>query len=163
MTGETGDEFGEMKTAAQQSGRDADEEIKHSQNKTPVSPNALTETLDNQLAENMKANRELRKKAFYVLGGLSVVFLLALLCVLWRFFNADGLAAIAGATNADDWHLLVLVGIGFAAFSGIPLSLLISLMRMISEKSNGKDEESVVLTSANAEVLKLFLALFKAK
>lgn len=163
MTGEAGGGFGEMKTAAEQSAKDADKEIKHPQNTTPVSPNALTETLDNQLALNMMANRKLRNMAFYVLGGLSVVFLLALLCVLWRFFNADGLAAIAGATNADDWHLLVLVGIGFAAFSGIPLSLLISLMRMISEKNNEKDDESIVLTSANAEVLKLFLALFKTK
>lgn len=163
MTDEKDGDFQEMKVVAEESAKDAAKEIKAPQGTTPVSSKAYSEEQDNQIALNMAANRDFRKQAFYVLGSISVLFLLSLLCVLWRFFNSDGLAGIAGAANADDWHLLVLIGIGFAAFSGIPLSLLISLMRMIGEKDHGKDEESVTLTSANAEVLKLFLALFKAR
>ena len=160
---DSGDEqFSGMKQAAEESAKAADAELKDPHANTLVSPKSLTERYKDQIEENMKAHRTMRFIAFYSLGVTSLLYLLLLLCVLWRFFEIEGLAAIVGASTDSNWHVLVLMGLGFAAFSAIPLSLLISLMRMISDKPDEKSED-ISITSTHAEGLKLLLSLLKQK
>ncbi len=128
---------------------------------TPVSPNAKEEIYEDETRLNKRANREMRKLAFYVVGGLSGVYVLVLLCVLWRFFDGRLLASILGAPGGHlDWHMLVLIGVALVIFAAIPLSLTMALMKMISEAST--DSEGSDFKTPNSELGKVLLELFKS-
>lgn len=128
---------------------------------TPVSANAKEEIYEDETRLNKRANREMRKLAFYVVGGISGVYVLVLLCVLWRFFDGRLLASILGAPGGHlDWHMLVLIGIALVIFAAIPLSLTMALMKMISEAS--ADTEGSDFKTPNSELGKVLLELFKS-
>lgn len=151
--------YSEMAIAAQEAV--VDPAITATTTHTPVSPNAKVEIYEDETRLNKRANREMRKLAFYVVGGLSGVYVLVLLCVLWRFFDGRLLASILGAPGGHlDWHMLVLIGIALVIFAAIPLSLTMALMKMISEATT--DSEGSDFKTPNTELGKVLLELFKS-
>lgn len=105
----------------------------------PVSPDARDETYEDITRRTLEAHLLMRKVAFYTTGILSTIYLLCLLCVLWKFFDGELLASVIGASkNEVNWHVLVLIGIGMVIFAAIPLSLIMAVVKMVS----GKNEET---------------------
>ncbi|MCF3492626.1 hypothetical protein GUV62_07890 [Stenotrophomonas maltophilia] len=150
--------FSEMAIAAQEAVTDPATSPPIS---SAVSPQAKEEVYDDEFRLNQRANREMRRLAFNVVGGVSALYVIVLLCVLWRFFDGRLLASILGAPGANlDWHMLVLIGVALVIFAAIPLSLAMALVKMISESSTKAD--SFDLKMPNTELGKVLLELFKS-
>jgi len=148
-------DFSEMGPAAEHSAREASTSPGAV---TDVPGTALTEEFRNQTEQNMSAHRRMRWWAFGVVGAVSGLYLLVLLCVLWRFFDGRLIAAMVGAGPSLNWHVLVLVGIALVIFAAIPLTLLMALVRMISEQRAEPDAIKMPAT----ELAKLFFETAKA-
>lgn len=150
--------FSEMAIAAQEAVTEPGTNLPIS---SAVSPQAKEEVYEDEFRLNQRANREMRRLAFYVVGGLSAIYVLVLLCVLWRFFDGRLLASILGAPGGNfDWHMLVLVGVALVIFAAIPLSLAMALGKMISESSSKAD--SFDLKMPNTELGKVLVELLKS-
>lgn len=123
-----------------------------------IPPTALVEVYKNQAEQSLEAHLRMRLLAFYVVGILSTAYLLCLLCVLWRFFDGELLAAVIGASRGGiNWHLLVLIGIALVIFAAIPLSLVMALVKMISDK----DEDGSNIKTPTVELGKVLYDLIK--
>lgn len=123
-----------------------------------IPQSALTEVYRDQLELNLAAHRKMRLIAFNVVGVLSALYLLCLLCVLWRFFDGELLASVIGAQRGTlNWHLLVLTGIALVIFAAIPLSLVMALVKMISDK----DEDASNIKTPTVELGKVLYDLIK--
>jgi hypothetical protein len=99
-----------------------------------VPASAYTEVYRSEVEKNMRANRAKRWWAFGVAGTLGTLYLLVLLWVLWCLMDGRFLAALVGASDSLNWHILVLLGIVLVIFAAIPLSLVMALVEMISER-----------------------------
>jgi hypothetical protein len=125
---------------------------------TDVPSTALTEDFRSQTEENMSAHRRMRWWAFGVVGSVCGIYLLALLCVLWRFFDGHLIAAMLGANDTLNWHVLVLIGMALVIFAAVPLTLVMALVRMISEQVREPDTIKMPTT----ELAKLFFETAKS-
>lgn len=105
-----------------------------------------------------RQRRELRKPAFYTLGGAALVYLAALLIVLSCLLSSQ--TSIAVISRATDWHFLLIVGVALVIFAAVPLSLALAAVRMISPPSNDKQELGI--TTPQIELLKAFVEAAKA-
>lgn len=106
------------------------------------------------------AHRRMRGWAFVVIGVLTTLYLLVLLCVLWRFFDGRLIASILGVPGGPlDWHVLVLVGIALVIFAAIPLSFAMALVKMISDRDA---EDETRLRMPSTELGKVLVDLFKS-
>ncbi len=150
--------FSEMKIAAQEAVTDT---VANSQSSNVVPSNAKEEVYEDETRLNKEANRKMRRLAFNVVGGVCVLYVLVLLCVLWRFFDGRLLASVLGAPGGHlDWHLLVLIGVALVVFAAIPLSFTMALVKMISDSSS--QEDSFELKTPNTELGKVLLELIKS-
>lgn len=151
-------DFPEMERAAAESGKVASETIASAAVDIDVPETAYTEQYSSEIQQNMAAYRRMRWAAFFGIGLISGLYLLALLCVMWRLFGSDYLPAVLGATPSFDWHILVMIGAALVIFAAIPLSLVMALVRMISEqKPEGNGEikiPSTELTKVLVDALK---------
>jgi hypothetical protein len=119
---------------------------------------ALTEKFSEQDQANMAANRKMRFWAFIGIGAMSILFLLVLLGVLCQFFDGRLIASALGASSLNGWHALILIGVALAIFAAIPLTLLMALVRMISEP--GADADTIKLPTT--ELAKLCFESIKS-
>lgn len=126
-----------------------------------VPQSAKVEVYADEHRLNQAANRKLRNVAFYAVGALTALYVLVLLCVLWRFFDGRLLSSIIGASSGSlDWHVLVLIGIALVIFAAVPLSFTMALVKMISDRSDCSDE--VALKTPSTELGKVLLDLFRS-
>ncbi len=147
-----------MKIAAQEAVTDP---VAKLQSPSVVPSNAKVEVYEDETRLNREANRKMRRLAFNVVGGVCVLYVLVLLCVLWRFFDGRLLASILGAPGGHlDWNLLVLIGVALVVFAAIPLSFTMALVKMISDSSS--QDESFELKTPNTELGKVLLELIKS-
>ncbi len=124
----------------------------------PIPTTALSENYDQITKDTLEAHLQMRQVAFYSAGALSAVYLVCLLCVLWKFFDGELLAAIIGASQDEvNWHILVLIGIGLVIFAAIPLSLVMAVVKMVS----GKDEDTSDIKTPTSELGKVLYELVK--
>lgn len=150
--------YSEMKIAAQEAVTDS---VAKSQSSNVVPSNAKVEVYEDETRLNKEANRKMRRLAFNVVGGVCVLYVLVLLCVLWRFFDGRLLASVLGAPGGHlDWHMLVLIGVALVVFAAIPLSFTMALVKMISDSSS--QEDSFELKTPNTELGKVLLELIKS-
>ncbi|WP_206413889.1 hypothetical protein [Lysobacter enzymogenes] len=98
--------------------------------------------------------------AFGVIGVVSLIYLVFLLVAFVKALSGNALAAVVGAANGSSvgWHGLVLMGALFALFSAIPMTLLMALVKMISDKPSS---EAPDLKAPTTELGKLFVDLMK--
>lgn len=115
-------------------------------------PKSLTETYDDELRLNLEAHRSLRKSAFWTVGITSGVYLVALLYTLLAFFHRGWLAKIIEVEELNS-YVLVLIGVVLTLFAAVPLTLIMGLVKMISEKSDSDAGAGIKLP--NGEMAKL--------
>lgn len=129
-------------------------------------PNLTPKGIEDQLAENIAANRKKRWWAFRVIGAIVILFFALLMGALCKLFFGNHLAGIVGAANAGwQWHVLVFMGVGLVILAAIPLSLTLAVVRMISEGSTDNSSDvktpNVELAKALAEMFRTIAASFK--
>lgn len=129
-------------------------------------PRLTPKGIEDQLAENIAANRNKRWWAFGVIGAIVVLFFALLMGALCKLFFGNHLAGIVGAANSGwQWHVLVFMGVGLVILAAIPLSLTLAVVRMISEGSadNSSDVKTpnVELAKALAEMFRTIAASFR--
>jgi hypothetical protein len=139
-------------TAIDDAVRDAKE------NTTAKEEDLFRSLFPNEVELNSRAHRGMRWAAFLSLGAITCAYLLFLLGALRQFVAGKTLAAVLGASSLPtDWHMLVLIGIVFVIFAAVPLSLAMSLVKMISEKN----EDAAGFKTPTTEAGKLFLDFCK--
>lgn len=105
--------------------------------------------------EESKQSRRFREILFWGFGGVSMAMLIGLFCELTRLLTASSLMEIAAA---GDWHFSVfLLGI-LLLYASVPLSIVISLMKMTNSSKSQKDD-SPLFTSPQIELLKAIASL----
>lgn len=104
---------------------------------------------------NKATYRWMRIGAFSVFGGIAALYFLFLLKALYCISNAQSFAAIFGASS--DWHHLLFVAGIFGVFAAVPLSISMSLVKMVSE-SKAENDGANTMTTAQAEAFKAFMA-----
>jgi membrane protein implicated in regulation of membrane protease activity len=136
----------------------ADPAIANPEPSPEVPKSARTQDYKDEVVEDMKVHRSMRRWAFFVMGGLVVCYLVALLAVLLiSFFHNKFLLAALVVPNAN-WHVLVLIGIAIIVFAAIPLTLAMALVKMIS--SSHEDAEAQI-TLPNAQLVTLLIDALK--
>lgn len=108
---------------------------------------------------NKATYRWMRIGAFSVFGGIAALYFLFLLKALYCISNAQSFAAIFGASS--DWHHLLFVAGIFGVFAAVPLSISMSLVKMVSE-SKAENDRAATMTTAQAEAFKAFMAFVSA-
>lgn len=146
-------DFPEMEQAAAEAGKAASETIASATMDIEVPRTAYTEDYASEIQRNMAAYRRMRWTAFLGVGVISAIYLLALLCVMWRLFGSEYLPAVIGATPKFDWHILVMIGVALVIFAAIPLSLVMALVRMISEQKPDGNGDIKIPATELAKVL----------
>lgn len=116
-------------------------------------PTKWSETYSDELQKNLQSHRTLRKVAFWTVGVTGGLYLIALLWTLWGFFHRGGLYALLFLARGQDWHVLILVGVVLTIFAAIPITLVMGLVRMISERDDPGSKSNV--KTPNGEFIRL--------
>jgi len=107
---------------------------------------------------DQKQNRSFRAVIFWAFGSLSLAMLIGLFCELTRLLAFDQL--VINSSN-QDWHSSLLLVAILIIFASVPLSIVISLMRMTSAQKPAKEDEPII-TSPQIELIKNISSLVTA-
>jgi len=122
-----------------------------------LSPNGMNEELKN----NVVANRRKRWSAFIFIGLVVAAFFGMLLTAFYKlFFGTYLVEAITAANDSWQWHVLVFLGVALVLLAAIPLSLSLAMVKMIED---GRQEESGSgVKTPSVELVKALADIFKA-
>lgn len=115
-----------------------------------------TLNVNDDLKDNAQ-KRTFRYILFGVFGGLSFCMLLGLFCELCRILSHDTLVLIA---SNQDWHASIFLVAVLVIFASVPLSIVLSLMKM-SFSSKQKDDDNPILTTPQISAIQTILGFFK--
>lgn len=110
----------------------------------------IDETLEDQ-----KQKRIFRWWIFYPFGFLSFCMFVGLFCELTRLLTYNDLVI---TSSMQDWHSSLLLVAILVIYASVPLSIVISLMRMTSSAKN-KNEDDPLFTSPQIEFIKNIIGL----
>ena len=105
--------------------------------------------------EDQKQKRNFRWWLFWSFGLLSFLMFVGLFCELTRLLTYQELII---NSSAQDWHSSLLLIAILILYASVPLSIVISLMRM-SSSSKEKDGDDPLFTSPQIEFLKTIISL----
>jgi hypothetical protein len=109
--------------------------------------------------KDLRDRRRMRGLAFLVLGVVCVVYFIALLLALNQIVTPELLAIVE---MAKDWHVLLILGMGLFLLATVPLSLTLAIVKMISDKDDGKSKNELSITSPQLEIVKLIIEAAKS-
>lgn len=109
-----------------------------------------------ELEDNIQ-KRKFRGVLFWVSGGFSLLMLLGLFCELCRILSHDTLVLIS---SNQDWHASIFLVAVLVIFASVPLSIVLSLMKM-SFSSNKKDDDDPILTTPQITAIQTILGLVR--
>lgn len=101
--------------------------------------------------QNLSAYRGLRKDAFYWIGGVCLVYLIALLIILICLLATRSPLVLALLSNnpTPNWHPLIVMSVALVILATVPLSLGLGLLHMASEgRSESSEKNGVKIPSA---------------
>jgi len=108
-----------------------------------------------ELLENEKQKRKFRAWLFWPFGVFSFVMFVGLFSELVRLLAYQNLVVWS---SVQDWHTsLILIAI-LVIFASVPLSIVISLMRMSASRKSEKEDDAI-LTIPQIEVIKNIISL----
>lgn len=160
------DDFWAIGPSARATAREAnqaleDEAVSTTAN-TPTPSKARSEDYETQYALSEVAHRKWRGIAFIALGFSCLVYLVILPVAVYRLVDDFTLAIMATAGNGG-WHVIALVALVLVILAAVPLSLSLTLVRMISrsggDSTDSKDELGI--TTPQIEFVKALLEMFK--
>jgi len=133
VTTGTGREFEEMAAAAAAAARSATD-TQSVPTDSPAPPSAWSEDYRSEVQQSMKAYRDMRWFAFFFIGIIAGIYLIFLFFALHSILLGGGFTEILEKVNSSNWHAIFVISIALVVFSAVPLSLLMAIVRMISEQ-----------------------------
>ncbi|MBB5676423.1 hypothetical protein [Xanthomonas arboricola] len=163
---EDGDDFAEIGPSSRETAQAADRALETKRTRpgsvSPASNDARSEDYETQHTLSEVANRKWRKYAFLALGCSCLIYLVLLPVAIWLLINDSTLAVLAN-TNQGAWQVIALVGLVLVILAAVPLSLSLTLVKMISRFGDNKEDKSSELgiTTPQIEFVKALLEMFK--
>ncbi|OAG73492.1 hypothetical protein A0J51_00960 [Gluconobacter japonicus] len=117
---------------------------------TQSGANNISEELEDQ-----KQKRKFRLWLFYPFGFLSFCMFVGLFCELTRLLTYNDLVI---TSSVQDWHSSLLLVAILIIYASVPLSIVISLMRMTSSAKD-KNNDDPLFTSPQIEFIKNVIGL----
>ena len=155
-----GTPFPEMEVSARQAASEFRNAPVGGSSDGPAAPGSLVEEYRKQLDLNHEAHRHMRWAAFLGLGSLIALFLFVLLITMVELLDREFILKLVDSGSKLNWHILVFAGVVVAAFTAIPLSLAIALVKMISLSQH--DSEDGAYKTPTTELGKVVLDLLKS-
>jgi len=117
-------------------------------------PTGIIHNINDDL-QDQKQKRSFRTWIFWTFGALSFAMFVGLFCELTRLLTYNELII---NSSAQDWHASLLLIAVLLIYASVPLSIVISLMRM-SSTPKSKDDDDPLFTSPQIEFLKTIASL----
>ncbi|KHS08016.1 hypothetical protein RM61_07265 [Xanthomonas phaseoli pv. phaseoli] len=157
-----GDDFSQIGPAARATAKEADRVRTMPGSVSPAPNEARSEDYETQHTLSEVANRKWRKYAFLALGVSCLVYLLLLPFAICMVINDSTLAVLA-STSKGAWQVIALIGLVLVILAAVPLSLSLTLVKMISRFGDHTDDKSSELgiTTPQIEFVKALLEMFK--